>query len=633
MAKQLQEKQVKPASKSFFTLGPTLHYSHANVRRCHFLSLLVYLVTSLLISKLMTGVLFSIEFNGPWYLQRFLFHPLSIFEYPWQILVLGMLTGILIVTPVLTSQLMSFSYSIPFLLILAFVAKLPGMSVFLLIGSFAAALRPLRFRSRYIAIILCMSPILLYFAYFGGAKSNDNIQWALSFTPWLCGWLTAMVIAAVVLGIGHFTRYRPGLVWSTTALMLIGTVIMFQLKINFAELDYQLYVAGNNPEEIVEFYDHSITDALNKTIADPASRKYFRSMFYPTETIQLRTELKREIQDRLVRQKWPEWFIVPKELRYQEKKRQLLKQYELFINPPKQWWKPAALHRAFIMSKARIKRMPIALYYKALLSEYTPESQLLGAKEILRFYSDYPHKEALKIWYDLYIKFDNSPESLESRWRIAMHLAGQGRFTLAGDLAREALSMIQKRLSVPAPVRQGRLGKVFVPPPASVITDFDLKKLRARLLCLVELISKQNRTDSAASRKRLAEFVMLNRYERSYPQKLDSLLAEMKKDDPLRDNILLAQIMLIPDPLLRAERLGELADKFAGTDAGINAEFELAVLKVNFWKEQRKADSEGKNAAKLLAQARKKLTEFIKKYPKSIFAEQAQEKLANLPLN
>ncbi|NIA17223.1 MAG: hypothetical protein GWO86_02630 [Planctomycetes bacterium] len=633
MVKQLQEKQVKPASKSFLTLGPTLHYSHANVRRCHFLSLLVYLAASLLISKLTTGVLFSIDLNGPWYLQRFLFHPLSIFEYPWQIPMLGMLMGILIAVPVLTSQLMSFRYSILFLLILAFVAKLPGMAVFLLIGSFATALRPLRFRSRYIAIVLCMSPILLYFAYFGGAKSNDNIQWALSFTPWLYGWLTAMVIAAVVLGIGHFTRYRPGLVWSTTALTLVGTVIMFQLTINFAELDYQLYIARNNPEEIVEFHDHSITEALNKTITDPASREYFQGLFYPTETIQLRTELKGEIQDRLVHQRWPEWFMVPDELKYQEKRQQLLRQYERFINPPKQWWKPAALHRAFMASGARIKRMPTALYYKALLSEYTPESQLLGAKEILRFYSDYPHRKALKIWYDLYIKFDDSPESLESRWRIAMHLAGQGRFTLAGNLAKEALEMIQERLLASAPIRQGRLGKAFAPPPESVITDFDLKKLRTRLLCLIELISEQNRTDSNASHERLAEFVILNRYQRTYPKKLDLLLSGMKKDDPLRDNVLLAKIMLIPDPLLRAEQLGELARKFAGTDAGINAKFELAALKVNFWKEQRKADSEEKSVVELLVQARGELAEFIEKHPESIFAEQAREKLENLPLN
>ena len=593
------------------------------------MALTVYLITSLMVSKLMTGTLFSIDFNGPWYLQRFLFSPLSIFEYPWQILVLGMLMGILISVPVLTSQLMSFRYSILFLLILAFIAKLPGMAVFLLISSFATALRPLRFRSRYIAIVLCMSPILLYFAYFGGAKSNDNIQWALSFAPWLHGWLTALVIAAIVLGVGHFTRYRPGLVWSTTAAVLIGTVVIFQLTIDFAELDYQLYIAKNNPEEVVEFHDHSITEALNKTITE--RRKYFENLFYPAETIQLRTELKKEIQARLIHQRWPEWFMVPKELRYQEKKQQLLKQYELFIDPPRQWWKPAALHKAFMTSKARIKRMPTALYYKALLNEYSPESQLLGAKEILHFYSDYPNKEALPIWYDLYVKFDDSPESLESRWRIAMYLAGQGRFSLAEELTKEALVKLKKQLLVPSQAQQSRLGKAFSPPAASVITDFDLKKLKTKLLCLIELIGGENHTDDDASRKRLAEFVMLNRYMRDYPEKLDVILSKTKENDPLRDNILLAKIMLIPDVLLRAEQFGQLSEKFPGTDAGINAKFELAVLKVSLWKEQKKTDKE--NVAEALTQAREKLAELIEMYPESIFAEQAREKLASLPLN
>ncbi len=633
MTEPQQEKQVKPAPKSFLTVGPTLHYSHGNVKRCRLLALTVYLITSLMVSKLMTGVLFSIDFNGPWYLQRFLFSPLSIFEYPWQILVLGMLTGVLISVPVLTSQLMSFRYSILFLLILAFVAKLPGMAVFMLISSFAAALRPLRFRSRYIAIVLCMSPILLYFAYFGGAKSNDNIQWALSFAPWLHGWLTALVIAAIVLGVGHFTRYRPGLVWSTTAIALTGTIIMFQLTINFAELDYQLYIAKNNPEEVVEFHDHSITEALNKTITEPASRKYFEGLFYPTETIQLRTELKKEIQARLVHQRWPEWFMAPEELRYQQKKEKLLKQYDLFINPPRQWWKPLALHKAFMTSKARIKRMPTALYYKAFLSEYSPESQLLGAKEILHFYSDYPHKESLPIWYDLYTKFDESPESLESRWRIAMYLAGQERFSLAGDLAAEAIVKLQKQLSDSSQTQQSRLGRAFSPPAASVITDFDLRKLKMKLLYLIELIGGENHTDDDTSRKRLAEFVMLNHHTRDYPKKLDAILSKTKGNDQLRDNILLAKIMLIPDALLRAEQLGELSERFFGTDAGINAKFELAVLKVSLWKEQKKADAEGENVVQALAQAREKLAEFIKMYPESIFAEQASEKLASLPLN
>ena len=62
----------------------------------------------------------------------------------------------------------------------------------------------------------------------------------------------------MILGIGHFTRYKPGLNW------LIGLVFLgvafgaFQRHIGFAELDYQRYIAGSDPEDAAEFQDQSI---------------------------------------------------------------------------------------------------------------------------------------------------------------------------------------------------------------------------------------------------------------------------------------------------------------------------------------------------------------------------------------
>ena len=148
---------------------------------------------------------------------------------------------------------------------------------------------------------------------------------------------------------------------------------MFETKIGFAELDYQLYVAENNPEQTSEFLDHSITEALDKTITNPSIKEYLADFFYPTEPIPLRAELKREIQHKLSQDRWPGWFIVPPELDYQAKRQWLLEQYYLFIS-----------------RRPKNRRMPIALYYKALLSEYSPEHNILGQKEVLHFYSDYP---------------------------------------------------------------------------------------------------------------------------------------------------------------------------------------------------------------------------------------------------
>ncbi|MHC4344698.1 MAG: hypothetical protein ACYSUP_08445, partial [Planctomycetota bacterium] len=215
--------------------------------------------------------------------------------------------GILAIVPVLVSQLMSFAYSLPFILAVAFLANLPGFAGCLLISCFAAACRPLRFRSRFTAIALCTAPQLLYWGYFGSAKGVEPISWGFSFAPWICAWVIGLGIAGLVLGIGHFTRYRPGLVGAFAAIFLILAGVTFEVRIGFDELDYQLYVAGNNPEDVTQFHDHSITQALDQTIKDPAVRRYLAGFFYPTDPIPLRAELKSEIQAQLNLGRWPSW--------------------------------------------------------------------------------------------------------------------------------------------------------------------------------------------------------------------------------------------------------------------------------------------------------------------------------------
>ena len=52
-------KVPKVASKSFMTAGPTLHYSHKNVRRCCFFAVFAFGVSCLFWSKILTGGFWS----------------------------------------------------------------------------------------------------------------------------------------------------------------------------------------------------------------------------------------------------------------------------------------------------------------------------------------------------------------------------------------------------------------------------------------------------------------------------------------------------------------------------------------------------------------------------------------------
>ena len=614
-------KTPKVASKSFMTAGPTLHYSHENVQRCWLLALAAFGISCLLWSKIISGSFWSFCFTSVaspefWHLGQSVIKGVSIFEYPWQILVLGLIMGILAVVPILISQLMSASYSLPFILAVVFLANLPGLAVFLLLSCIAVACRPLRFRSRFIALALCTAPQLLYWGLFGGARDVEPMKWGFSFAPWVCAWLVGLAIAGLVLGIGHFTRYRPGPVWIFTTLFLIIAFVTFEMRISCDELDYHLYVARNNPEQITQFHDHSITEALDNTITNPVVRRYLAGFFYPTEPIQLRAELKKEIQNQLDNDRWPSWFIVPAQLRYQTVRQWLFEQYDLFIN-----------------RRPKSPRMPIALYYKALLSEYTPDIKALGQKEVLHFYSDYPHERSREIWYRLYTEFGDSPESLEARWRIAKHWAGQARFQQAEQLLSDAQDMLAERLKLLAQKQPQTetLITPFQPPADSVMTAFKLNKLQRKLHQLRNLISSENRTEKIDSAERLAEFVMLNPHSRQFAEELDGLITRMPDNDPLRDNVLLARAKLIADEQLCSEQLSQLHTKFRNTDGGMQALYELALLKIHRWRNQ--GDSNLEQKKKYLADARATLTDFISLYPDATFTSQAKKNLADLPEN
>jgi uncharacterized membrane protein YhaH (DUF805 family) len=616
------EKPSVAGPKSFLSVGPTLHYSHKYVQRCWVGALSVYCLCCLFWSKILTGVFLSFHWTlitnfEMWRLGRFVIEPVSIFEYPWQILVLGLLMGVIAYAPTLVAQLMSFRHSFPFVLAVFFLAALPVFALAVLISCLAAASRPLRFRSRFIAIALCIAPQFIYWGLLGGIRGVEPVKWGFSFAPWVCAWLVGLVISGLVLGAGHFTRYRPGLVLSSTAIVLVATFLVFDFTVGFDELDYQLWVAGNNPKEAIEFHDHSIKEALDETIMNEGVRTYLAGFFYPTEDrIALRIKLKEKIQSQLRLDRWPSWFeqMLPDELKYQDKRQFLDRQYDKFIQ-----------------SRPKSPRMPITLYYKAMLSEINPDVEKLSATETLHFYSDYPFERSRQLWYRLYLEFPKSPESIESRWRIAKHWAGVGMFEQVDALLAEAQMMVKQRLeqSGNENTTDETLSRIFVPPPESALTRFDLEQLQFRLNLLSELIGKQNRGPDKDSQGRLATFVMLNPYAEDYESNLDELLSEMGKDDPLRDNVLLEKTCLIPDEQHRAEEYANLHRQFENTDGGIAAFYDLALLKISFWRQQDQGDVQRKK--ELLVEAGNALSEFVKMYPDNFRTHLARQTLSKLP--
>lgn len=634
------EKPPAMTPKSFMAVGPTLHYSHENVQRCWFLAMLVFCLTCLFWSKIATGSFASFDSTrvltlDSCRLDRYVLSGASIFEYPWQILVLGALMGILAVAPVLVALLMSFSHSLPFVLAIFFLANLPGFAATLLVSCIGVACRPLRFRSRIIAVALCMAPQLIYWWYFGGARGGEPLVWGFSFSPWVCAWLIGLAIAGAVLVIGHYTRYKPGLVWMSTGVILTLTLIVFETKIGFDELAFQIHVAENNPEQVSEFHSHSITDALDRRMEDPTIAKYLEdNVFYKSEPIPLRQELKREIQIQLGYDRWPWWFElleVPDALNFLEKRKWLARQYDLFIIPSRPWWMPKLLHAHLVRRRSTSKRMATTLYFKGLLSEYNQDVSLLGQeKEMLHFYTDYPFERSHPIWDRLYKQFGDSPEALEAQWRIAMRRAGQGQFDRAEAQALETKVLLKQRVAeMPTGTSEvDSIARLFQTPPKTVMTPLKLLALQSRVDRLLSLIGTENRGEDRASLERLARFVRLNPHNMDYAERLEDLRDEMGPQDCLRDNVLFAEIKLIEDDHTRRREMAAHSVRFHHTDGGIEAMFELGLLEMGLYRAQ--TDAEQKKAR--LLEAKETLDRFLKFYPHSIYAEQVKKNLSDLPV-
>jgi hypothetical protein len=185
-----------------------------------------------------------------------------------------------------------------------------------------------------------------------------------------------------------------------------------------------------------------------------------------------------------------------------------------------------------------------------------------------------------------------------------------------------------KVLAKNQPTEESLFG-LFRPPPDSAMSASKLTELQRKLSQLRTLIGTDNRTTKADSVKRLARFVMLNPHSPDYAGQLEEMLTEMGKNDPLRDNVLLAQVKLILDDQLRAEKLDELHRQYTNSDGGTEALYELALLKIQFWRQQDQSNAEQKKQR--LVDARATLNSFLRKYPGSFCAEQVRKNLESMP--
>lgn len=624
----MNEKKSENIPRYLLTDGATMEYA-GSVRAVFWgINLLLYILLNMFYLRVQTGEWLQLE--GPYISESLipnLLSPLNIFEFPSFIIVMGLVMGLICTVPILIAQLYNFLYSIPFLFSVFFVGHNPVLTLCLLVSCGSVSFKPMRFKSKFVSVLLALAPPVLYWILFSGENpEQDVLRWAVLYSPWGLAFVVCVVIFGIVLTIGHFLRYRPGILLPIFGLVLAGTVMLFRSEIGMDERDFQAEVYRYSPGQVVEFQNRSIKGLLEAESAE-------RQKQYPY----LSTEL-------LMRQLQMEWRWA-----FSSRMSSMLNgQEELSegnpISPARNeavkfaWTKLTCLVHIenFIITHGEDKKAADAQYYKALLIDLKVDTKSLRDEDMLRFYHDVPSSYSKSTWREILDKFGDFEVGIEARHRLARFMAGRKpqktsdtyKFDEALVLLEKAQELCRKTLRLREQTSEtysfwmNQLGTIFKR-PAPTISDEELKELKIRIGKLMVLIDKENRTGHLRHEERLAQFVGLDRHQLHYESKLKELMLEAPQPDPLQDNIELALAMLVKDPDEKIAKLTKLTNQYPNSDGGIEAMLELAEALL----EQRSRSEHRGDQEHLLEKSQELLQKVAALGDKSFYGEYAQEVL------
>ena len=134
-----------------------------NLRR-FLLVLIPFALTCVLLYKMLSGQWFDFypSTYGTWSLGGSFLFPLSIFQIPQQVLILGLLLSLLVIVPIFAAQIFGVAPATFFIACVFWLGHLPILSIFLAGAVILAGSLRLLKRSRFYAGLLALVPLLIY---------------------------------------------------------------------------------------------------------------------------------------------------------------------------------------------------------------------------------------------------------------------------------------------------------------------------------------------------------------------------------------------------------------------------------------------------------------------------------------
>ncbi len=555
-------------------------YQHSQMIRhlSWFVSLVIYACLNSFYLRIVSGSYFQLK--GPYesrYLIDQLQFPLHIFQFPSWIVISALFMCLLCAIPIIISQLYNLIYTIPFVLSIMLLGHKPVLCFCVFFSCALVSFEPLRFKSKYVASLLSLLPVVLFWwLYSGSNPEQDVLRWAVFYAPWGFAFLFCLIFLGIVVIGGHFTRYWPGIL-PPIILVAVGlTIVYFNHAIGLDERDFQAQVYRYRPDKNTDFKSDNIVPYLMKELKEIKKKQEYLS----DEAIMtaLRTEWKWTFNYNILENTSPTSIARKKLVNFEQARLKAIQQIDVFIEE----------HSSHLLQDSRLVD---AIYFKGLLNDLRPDIRAISDEDILRFYYDSPSSFSQPIWQELVDRFGDSIVSIDARRRLALLAAmrqpqrpdeifGFDEATRLLDEALLTLESAKQATSIRYRSDQfwyERFKTLFTPPSPSIGHD-ELIRLETKMKALKGLISSENRTGHRIHDTRLAAFIGLDPHRLEYEEKLLELLNNSPNPDPLRDNIEFALAQLKTKEEDRIARFKEIIREFPDSDGAHNAAFLLETL-------------------------------------------------------
>ena len=551
-------------------------------------------------------------------LLDFVQYPISVQQVPLMVVILGLTLGVMIAVPIVVAQLYRFPTSLLFVAQVCFLAHLPILAGFLLLGCYIAGGQRLRLSFRFASTVLGLIPIVIYLLM--ATKGVD-----LNAEATRVGLFATVLITVLLVGVATLIAHqaRMPLVGGTLGLIVALGLLPVTVWVVIVPQQQALLI---DPAQSLLYYAPWLLAVVSACLLSAMVLLHAWMVSYRPGAIAPSLAILLAIPVVLFETKVgrDELYYRVLEAQYGPRSRSFFRQHDLkpmiFELARREWVKKGKRDLPAIMENIKLaweleldpigglkddvdnreqtalaedqytitkacdaflggsysRYIPNVLYIKGRAMDMRVDLRRFRREGVLTYYDDFVSRSSRQTWATLLENYPRSPLSSVARYKMAVLDARGGRIDEAIALLEDLAANFGTAAPEPPHGRTGFLAQVFARKPAASSLDVDVATVVEQASELLAMLAANGR-DAIFGAEPVAELLKVDSRSPWYADQLKRLFEEYRRS-VLADNLQLRLAMKAESLTRRIGLLQDVIREHTGGDAVPEAMYQLGRL-------------------------------------------------------